>query len=521
MKKLTSSIYTFEKLIENNFLYVDKTEYIWQLVDSAPALYFMSRPRRFGKSLSLSTLEAVFTGRKELFEGLAIYNKPYDWKTYPIIHLDMGNCDANSPETLRKFLVRLLESKAAKHNVNIQIQEDNLAASFAALIAEVAKTSPVVILLDEYDKPILNNLNSPVIEGIQSVLKGFYATIKTCESMEHFVFVTGVTKFCHVSLFSDLNNLTDITMDIDYATMMGYTQSELEHAFADRIADVETQQSTLHDDFLDKIKNWYNGYRFHAKADTVYNPVSIASFFSKNGEFNNYWFSTGTPTFLLNVIRDTDFDFENALTHPVSGLAFAAYEIDKIEPLALLLQTGYLTIKSAFEDFGVTFYHLDFPNFEVRSAFDTYLMNAYTTVSKDELEGVAVTLARYVRSGDIDGFMQNLQKFFATIPYDIQIKQEKYYQTIFFLLFLMLGVYIEAEARTNRGRIDAVASCGEWVYIFEFKLNQTAETALSQIRDKEYFKKYQNSGKSIVLIGANFDTESRQLSDWKHEELKG
>jgi hypothetical protein len=520
MKKLTSSIYTFEKLINNNFLYVDKTEYIWRLVDSAPAMYFMSRPRRFGKSLTLSTLAAVFSGKKELFKDLAIYDKPYDWKVFPIIHLDMGNCDANSPETLRNFLARMLERKAAEHNVNVQIQGNGLSASFSALIAEVAKQGPVVILLDEYDKPILNNIGAAGAKDILSVLKGFYSTIKTCESLEHFVFVTGVTKFCHVSLFSDLNNLTDITMDANYATMLGYTQSELENAFADRIAAVEKQQSIPHDDFIDKIKNWYNGYRFEETIETVYNPVSLALFFTNNGKFHNYWFSTGTPTFLLDVIKNTDFDFENVLTHPVSGLAFDAYEIDKIEPLALLLQTGYLTIKSAFNDFGVTFYQLDFPNFEVRSAFDTYLMNTYTSISKDELEGVAVNLARCVRRGDVDNFMKDMQKFFAAIPYDIQIGQEKYYQTIFFLLFLMLGVYIEAEARTNSGRIDAVACCGKWVYIFEFKINQTAEIALAQILEKEYFKKYQNQGKNIILIGANFDTRSRQISDWEHEEAK-
>ncbi|MBN2643756.1 MAG: ATP-binding protein [Victivallales bacterium] len=518
MKKLTSSIYTFEKLINNNFLYVDKTEYIWRLVDSAPAMYFMSRPRRFGKSLTLSTLAAVFSGKKELFKDLAIYDKLYDWKVFPIIHLDMGNCNAKTSQDLDEFISDKLRELAQSAGVNIQGKSN--ATRLESLITELYKQGPVVILLDEYDKPILNNIGVAGAKDILSVLKGFYSTIKTCESLEHFVFVTGVTKFCHVSLFSDLNNLTDITMDANYATMLGYTQSELENAFSDRIGAVEKQQSIPHDDLIDKIKNWYNGYRFEETIETVYNPVSLASFFTNNGKFHNYWFSTGTPTFLLDVMKNTDFDFENALTHPVSGLAFDAYEIDKIEPLALLLQTGYLTIKSAFNDFGVTFYQLDFPNFEVRSAFDTYLMNTYTSISKDELEGVAVNLARCVRGGDVDSFMSDMQKFFAAIPYDIQIGQEKYYQTIFFLLFLMLGVYIEAESRTNSGRIDAVACYGEWVYIFEFKMNQTAEIALAQIREKEYFKKYQNQGKTIILIGANFDTRSRQISDWEYEEAK-
>lgn len=519
MKELTSSVYTFEKLIKGNFLYIDKTEYIWKLIRPATGMYFMSRPRRFGKSLTVSTLEAVFSGQKELFKGLSIYNKDYDWKKYPIIHLDMGNCDARSPGSLRKYLGRLLETQAAEHNINIQIQEDEIAASFEALIRAIAMQEQVVILIDEYDKPILGNATNPCVREILDVLKGFYSAIKKCEPCERFVFLTGVSKFTHVSVFSDLNNLTDITMNADYACMMGYTQEELEAYFAGQIDALEKQLAIPRDELLGKIRNWYNGYRFHANAETVYNPVSIAQFFTNNGEFNNYWFSTGTPTFLLDLIKKTNFDFENALTRPVSSIAFDAYEIDKLEPLPLLLQTGYLTIKSAFRDFGATFYNLDFPNFEVRSAFDTYLMNAYTRVSKEDVENAAINLARRVRSGDVDGFMKNLNTFLAAIPYDIQIEQEKYYQTVFFQLFLMVGVYIEAEARTNNGRIDAVAAYNEWVFIFEFKINRNAEAALSQIREKEYYRKYQHSGKKIVLIGANFDTGNRQLDDWKQEKV--
>ena len=517
MQKLTSSIYTFEKLIENNFLYVDKTEYIWRLIDSAPAMYFMSRPRRFGKSLTVSTLEAVFSGKKELFKGLAIYNKPYDWKKYPVIHLDMGNCNAKNAEELEAFLNDKLTECSEKTETSLQ--GESITTRFASLIRELATQDSVVILVDEYDKPILNNIGNPELKEMLFVLKGFYSTIKTCEQQEHFVFVTGVSKFCHVSLFSDLNNLTDITMNADYATMLGYTQREFETNFAEWISAAESRQQLPHEAYLREIKNWYNGYRFEEQAETVYNPVSLASFFSDGFKFKNYWFSTGTPSFLLELIKKKNFDFEDALTRPVSGIAFAAYEVDRIEPLALLLQTGYLTIKSSFVDFGATFYHLDFPNFEVRSAFDTYLLNAYTSITKDELEGIAVGLARHVRSGNTEGIMKDFKTFLAAIPYDIQLRNEKYYQTIFFLLFLMLGVYIEAESRTNDGRIDAVAMCGEWIYLFEFKINRNAECALDQIKEKEYFRKYQHSGKRIILIGANLNTETRQLDDWKQEEV--
>ncbi|NMA19014.1 MAG: AAA family ATPase, partial [Lentisphaerae bacterium] len=348
MKDLTSSVYTFEDLIKGQYLYVDKTEYIWNLIRPYKGIYFMSRPRRFGKSLTVSTLKAVFQGKKELFKGLAIYDKEYDWKEYPVIHLDMANCDAKTPLALRKYLARVLTRAASLHRVSVDIREDEPAASFESLVWAVAKDSPVVILVDEYDKPILNALATPEAAACRDVLKGFYSTIKKCESLERFVFVTGVTKFSHVSLFSDLNNLADITMHPDYATMLGYTQSEFEKSFAQRLDAAAGRLGITHEQLLAEIKAWYDGYRFHGKSETVYNPVSLAQFFINGCEFSNYWFSTGTPSFLLEVILRTNFNFERALSEPVLGFAFNAFEIDRIDPLALLLQTGYLTIKSSF-----------------------------------------------------------------------------------------------------------------------------------------------------------------------------
>ena len=221
----------------------------------------------------------------------------------------------------------------------------------------------------------------------------------------------------------------------------------------------------------------------------------------------------------MQLVRKTNFDFEAVLNKPISALAFSAYEVNSLDPLPLLLQTGYLTIRDSFEDFGMTFYNLAFPNIEVRSAFDSYLLNAYTDINREALSGYAMELATSVREGKIEKFMETLKMFFSAIPYDIQLADEKYYQTVFYILFLLLGVYIEAEARTNRGRIDAVAACGDWVYIFEFKLNQNAPTALSQIRDREYYQKYHRAEKRIVLVGANFDSGKRQISDWLSEEL--
>ncbi len=515
MKKLTSSVYTFEDLRKDDFLYIDKTEFIWSLVGQGKAMYFMSRPRRFGKSLTVSTLKAVFQGRKDLFQGLAIEKKEYDWKPYPVIHLDMGNCNAKTPEEVDNFLYDTLAGIADEFHIKLRGQSN--AKRFEFLIEDVAASDQVVILVDEYDKPILNTLMTPNAETCRDVLKGFYSSIKTCEPMERFVFVTGVSKFCHVSLFSELNNLTDITMNRDYATMFGYTQEEFETYFAKRIDLACKQRNVSRDQLLPEIKTWYDGFRFHAEAEPVYNPVSLAQFFTNDAEFNNYWFSTGTPSFLMELTKKTGFNFEKTLSEPVMGLAFNAFEIGKIDPLALLLQTGYLTIKSSFVDLGETLYYLDFPNREVKSAFETYLISDYASIPQETVGANVFKMVKAIKARDINLFMELLKTFFAAVQYDVATDTEGRFQLLFYSVFLLIGVRVEAESRTNNGRIDAVICDSDYVFIFEFKLNKTAEIALDQIREKEYYQKYQHSGKKIVLVGANFDTISRQLSEWKSE----
>ena len=518
MKNITSSVYTFEDIVKDDFLYVDKTEYIWSLIGQGKAMYFLSRPRRFGKSLTVSTLKAVFQGKKDLFKGLAIYDKPYDWKPYPVIHLDMNGLDFSSVEELESSLCDLVTEAAASHELTLE--SANAASLFRTLINRLAEKEQVVILVDEYDKPILNNLGKPHAQKILDKLKVFYSVIKAFESKERFVFVTGVTKFCHVSLFSELNNLTDITMNRDYATMFGYTQSEFEAYFADRIDSACKQLNTSREELLPEIKAWYDGYRFEEESETVYNPVSLAQFFVNSCKFNNYWFSTGTPSFLMELTKKADFNFEKALSEPVMGLAFNAFEIDKIDPLALLLQTGYLTIKSSFVDLGETLYYLDFPNREVKSAFETYLISDYTSIPQETVGANVFKMVKAIKARDINLFMELLKTFFAAVQYDVVTDTEGRFQLLFYSVFLLIGIRVEAESRTNNGRIDAVICDGDYVYIFEFKLNQTAEIALEQIREKEYFRKYQHSGRKIILVGANFDTISRQLSEWKNETVR-
>ena len=516
MKDLTSSVYSFENLIQGNFLYIDKTEYIWNLIRPSRAGYFFSRPRRFGKSLTLSTLKAVFEGKKELFKGLAIYDKPYDWKTYPIIHLDMANCNIKTSDELAEYLNDLLMKTAS--SFGLKLHGELLTTKFENLIADVAQQGSVVILLDEYDKPILNNIVSPQANEILQVLKGFYSNIKKAEQYLRFVFVTGVSKFCHVSIFSDLNNLTDITMDAKYATMLGYTQEEFETYFADRIELVSKRLNMTKEELLPEIKAWYDGYRFHSDASSVYNPVSLAKFFEAGGEFNNFWFSTGTPSFLIELIKKTRFDFDNILSKPVSSMAFNAFEIDKLDPLTLLLQTGYLTIKSMIRKFNMPWYWLDFPNREVSFSFNSSLLNTYSRKSDNFVVAFCEQLAEAMDQGNVKQLRKAMESFFAGISYEIHHKNESNFQNIFFAMFRLLGYYISAESHTNDGRIDAVAETEKYVFIFEFKLDND-DSALSQIKDKEYYKKYELSKKKIFLNGVTFGTEKGQIIDWQTEEM--
>ena len=514
MKDLTSYVSNFEKLILGNFLYVDKTEYIWQLIRPSSAGYFLSRPRRFGKSLTLSTLKAIFEGKKELFKGLALYDKPYDWKQYPIIHLDWNGWAVDTPETLQQSMKDIVTNAAGQHN--LQLTGTNPQMQLRELIEQLAKNNKVVLLIDEYDKPILNNISKPWCKEILETLKSFYSVIKACENLERFVFITGVSKFCHVSLFSDLNNLTDITMDARYATMFGYTQEELELHFGDRIAEFAADQNV--DDYKAKIKEWYNGYRFEAKAKTVYNPVSIANFFENQGVFNNYWFSTGTPSFLMELTKQRNFDFQDALKEAVPQVAFSAFEINDIDPLTLLLQTGYITIKSTEERFGQTWYYLDFPNREVTGAFSTYILNSYAGKTQTASVQFTAEIATALLKKDLKKLRKIMEVFFAGIPYTAHKKQEATFQTIFFSIFRLLGLYVEAESTTNDGRIDAVVQTDDAIFIFEFKLDNDP-TALEQIRQKEYFKKYLLDKREIYIVGVNFDSLKGNLVGWEQQKI--
>lgn len=524
MKDLTGSVYTFSNLIEGNFLYVDKTEYIWKLIQPASGQYFLSRPRRFGKSLTISTLEAVFQGRRELFRGLGLYHKPYDWKPYPVIRLDFGTCDSRTPEQLTVFLLKKLKRAAEDFGMKLNC-EQTATAAFEDLVEHIGRKEKIVILIDEYDKPLLSNALNPDAEQILDVLKSFYSVIKTTENLQRFVFLTGVSKFSHTSVFSDLNNLTDITMHRQYADMLGYTQEELEFYFGDRIEHLIEQQNLSKPEMLAKIKRWYNGYRFEGSAPTVYNPVSLVQFFNNNGIFSNYWFQTGTPRFLLQLIKEKKFNCATDLTKPVAEAFFNAFDISSLDPKVLLYQTGYLTIDRVveehvpFTDQIARVYYMRFPNLEVEYSFNDSLLEYLAAVKQQDAEQLRIDLIKAAGSGDIDSFMKMLRTIFANIPYDIHCREEFYYQSLFYLICYMLKLYVQAEVRTNSGRIDMTIQVGDWIYIIEFKLDKSAEEALKQIKEKNYAEKFYLSGKHIMLTGVNFNSSTGQIEHWISEKL--
>ena len=518
MKDLTSSSYTFEKLIRGNFLYVDKTEFIWKLVRPATGLYFLSRPRRFGKSLTLSTLKAVFEGRSELFEGLAIAKKGYGWKPYPVIHLDLNGLDFSTPEELETSLQALIREQADSHGV--PLAPSSAILMLRDLIGALAAQEQVVVLVDEYDKPILSNLDPDNPDRAQAILerlKPFYSVLKACEPLEHFVLVTGVSKFSHVSMFSELNNLTDLSMHPDFATMLGYTQEELEAAFDEHIADA-TRHGVERAQLLADLKEWYDGYRFHHAAAPVYNPVSVARFFDGGAEFDNYWFDTGTPTFLLNLMENRDYRLEDALGRPVPRSAFRAFDIRRIDPLVLLYQTGYLTIRDAKTDGFETLYRLDFPNREVGMSFSSFLLDHCARKTDSDTTSFISSLAAAMRDGDMPLLRATLDAFLAGVPYDLHRKSENNFQNIIYAIFRLLGYRIRAEERSSRGRADAVCKTSDWIYIFEFKLDGDT-SALAQIHDRRYYASYLADPRRIMLVGVALDTAKGTIADWQCEEL--
>ena len=510
MKNLPIGIQEFSEFEKNNYIYVDKTKYIHQLLQNK--YYFLSRPRRFGKSLLLNTIKEIFKCNKELFKGLWIYDK-IEWKEYPVIKISMSNIGYDLLG-LEKAIEK--ELNYISKSYNIILDEKNYNLQFRELIQKLSEKEQVVILIDEYDKPIIDYIDElEKAEENRKILKRFYSIIKDSDSYIKFFFVTGVSKFSHVSIFSDLNNLNDITLDKNYAVITGYTQDELEKYFYDYIKKVAIDYSDIYDDIMPEIKKWYNGYSWDG-LNFVYNPFSMLNFFYKR-VFDDYWFRTGTPTFLTKLIKEKKYTAFELQNKTIFRSDLDKYEITNISLIPLLFQTGYLTIKSVNIKKGTI--TLDYPNKEVERSFSIHLLADLSDGKTDKTSSMLVDISEALENNSIEKFIELINILFKGIAYTIVDNKENYFHSIFHIIVKLLGITIESEVLTIDGRIDAVVFTDDYIYIIEFKAGYDSVKAIEQIKAKEYYKKYSDDKRKKILLGINFNTETKCVDDFKVEEI--
>ena len=522
IRKLPIGIQGFEKIRTDNFLYVDKTEYIYRLAhNNIP--YFLSRPRRFGKSLLLSAMKAYWEGRKELFEGLIIEelekNNAEAWKRYPVLYFDFNGANYQTEGALEQKIGFMLAGWEKEYD---SVNHDNaLGERFQQLLVKAKEKTGLrcVVLVDEYDKPLLDVVNNRELQKHnKEVFKGFFSVVKSCDELIQFIFITGVTKFHKVSIFSDLNQLTDISIDEDFATICGITAEELNQFFAPEIKNLAKRQKMTEEECKEMLALQYDGYHFHQDAIGVYNPYSILkAFFSK--EFGSYWFETGTPTFLLGKVKESGFDVRKFTNRTIfaSEATLKDYTGDTLDLVPLLYQTGYLTI-SDFENRRRR-YTLCFPNDEVKYGFTESLLKYYVPKATPGNGLDIFTLEDYIENGQLDKIRDVLAGLFASITYTREDDPfEHYFQSVVYLLAILLGKYVDCERQIYDGRIDLCIKTEQYIYLFEFKRDDTAEAALAQIDTKDYALPYVADERKLYKIGVSFDSESRKLVGWKVAE---
>ena len=507
--KYPVGIQSFEKLREMGFIYVDKTPYIFPLIKNG-GFYFLSRPRRFGKSLLLSTLEAYYLGRRDLFKGLALDSLTEDWEPHPVLHLDLnyGNYDHldGLEEILNNHLNKWEEeySEAKSTGLSPAIRFNNV---IQRAFEQTGKK--VVILIDEYDKPLLNTIDRPELADVyRSQLKAFYSNLKTMDACIEIAMLTGVARFSKVSIFSDLNNLRDISFVNEFSAICGITSDELDQYFKDGIENIARELQISYEETRNRLRRNYDGYHFAPQSPDIYNPFSLVYCFANNS-IGSYWFESGTPSFLLKVIRREEWKLGNLAPSEITATALESAGIMSSNPIPLLYQTGYLTIKE-FDPMFRT-YTLDYPNEEVKQGFMEFLVPYYIhPESRPSVFSIKQFVLEVMR-GDAEGFMKRLESMIAGIPYSEKGSAEAHFQNALYILFQLMGYYTRMEERTSDGRIDLKVETDRYIYIFEFKIDSTSRAAIEQIEEKRYWLPDAVSDKEIILIGANFDTATRRL----------
>lgn len=513
--KLPIGIQDFETIISDGYTYIDKTALIYQLITQGKP-YFLSRPRRFGKSLLISTFEALFSARRNLFKGLWIEATDWNWIQYPVIRLDMSTINNSTAEQFELDLIRELNDIASENHISLS---GTSAANYLEnLIRKMSAKQKVVVLIDEYDRPLIDNIEDiEIIKANQKILRQFYSILKAEDRHLQFIFMTGVTKFAKVSVFSGLNNLIDLSMLEKYSALLGYTRDELKHYFNDDIKDLATKRGLTLDACYAQIKEWYNGYKFSYDGQWVYNPFSVLSLLNSK-IFSPHWFETGTPSFLIDLIKKRQFDLSNLEQINVDSESFSTFDIEDLPTLPLLYQTGYLTIKSFLPE--VNAFCLGFPNREVSQSFSKNLLTAFAR-SSAECSKLLIELSMNLSSPlwNYNHFFELMQQLFALIPYDLYVKHERYFHSLFYLTIKLAGFQIGAEIHTQQGRTDAALETKDKILIFEFKFNEDAQIALDQIKRKKYYQLYQDRKRPIYLLGINFNGEKRAIDGWLIEKI--
>ena len=515
LKQLPVGIQTFEKIIAQNCLYVDKTAYIHKMLKASNYI-FLSRPRRFGKSLLVSTLQSYFEGRKDLFKGLYIEQVEKEWTEYPVLRFDMSSSKHMKKEQLEDYLRDMLAANEERFGISTNSPEPSL--RLKNLIAKVYEKTgkQVVILIDEYDAPLLDVLHEKEkLPVLRQVMRNFYSPLKDADPYLKFVFLTGITKFSQLSIFSELNNLVNISMDTEFASICGFTEEEVRTQMADYVDRMAEGKGWDKEKTLWELKNKYDGYHFTWPSPDVYNPFSLLLAFSKK-KLDNYWFESGTTTFLVEMLRKYDTEFTDLKKIEASAYDFDAPTESATSIVPLLYQSGYITIKDY--DPAFDFYTLDIPNKEVRIGLTRSLIPAYITPDTLIVNNAARHVAQCLVKEDINGALTILQKFLSTIPYCNNANSEGHYQQVFYIIFtLVTGYFADVEVRTATGRVDMVLQTAQRLYLFELKLNRSAEAAMQQINLKDYPARFARCGLPIVKVGINFDAESHTISDWEIE----
>ena len=516
-KKYPLGIQTFSEIAKGNYYYADKTDVVYRLVHYAK-YHFLSRPRRFGKSLFVSTLQAYFEGRKELFKGLAIEQLEQEWTEYPVIHLDLSGGKYYSIENLHDILNMILLRQEEKYGI-----ENNKSQAYSARLTHILETAiqktgkQVVVLIDEYDSPMHDSMSDKVLqEKIRNIMRDFFSPLKEQEKNLRFVLITGISKFSQLSIFSELNNIKNISMKDEYSDICGITKEQLLTDFKDGIEAMAAHNSLTFNETVEKLKEHYDGYHFTPNSPDIFNPYSIINALDDR-DFNSYWFTSGTPTFLIELLQKNGIDMlqldnlwarDNRFDVPTDSIT---------DPIPVLYQSGYLTIKEY--NSKLRMYRLGFPNEEVRQGFSESLYRYYAPTMMGELDTVVYKYREKVLlEDDIEAFLPYLQTFYDKFPYTIINNNERHYQAVMFTIFSMLGADVKVEEPTPDGRIDMVLKTDTTIYVFELKYNKSADVAIQQIKQKDYAKIYVGDGRKIVKVGINFSEDRRSLENWKVED---